>query len=106
MPIHIEDTLTKTIRDYIWDNDVHPRIGLEHLHKPLNEGGLNILDIKSQNEAIEIVWLKDYLNLTPSRQMWARVTDILINASAPPGTSVIARINTFLQTWAPPTKGL
>ena len=105
MPAHIEDALTKTIRNYIWDNDAHPRIGLEYLYKPLNKGGLNLLDIKSRNEAIEIIWLKDYLNLTPSRQMWARATDILINASAPPGTSATARINTFLQTWDPPTKG-
>jgi hypothetical protein len=83
MPTHIEDAIIKIIRDYIWDNDIHPRIGLEHLYKPLNKGGLNLLDIKTRNEAIEIVWLKDYLNLTPSRQMWARATDILINASAP-----------------------
>jgi hypothetical protein len=84
MPTHIEDALTKIIRNYIWDNNIHPRISLEHLYKPLNEGGLNLLDIKPQNKVIEIIWLKDYLNLTPSRQMWARATDILIKASAPP----------------------
>lgn len=105
MPVHIEDALTKMIRDYIWYNDIHPRIGLEHLYKPLNDGGLNLLDIKARNEAIEIIWLGDYLNLTPSRQMRARATDILINASATPGTSAIARINSFLQTWEPPTRG-
>jgi hypothetical protein len=31
--------------------------------------------------------------------------DILINALGPPGTSPLATINTFLQTWLPPTKG-
>lgn len=57
---------------------------MEYMHKPLNKGGLNLLNIKACNEAIELVWLRDYLNLSPSRQTWAIVTDILINATAPP----------------------
>ena len=105
MPPHIEVAINKMIRDFIWDNDTHPRIALKHLYRPLDEGGLNLLDITTRNEAIELVWLRDYLNLSSSRQMWAKVTDILINATAPPGTSPMARINTFLQTWTPPTKG-
>ena len=105
MPNHIEEAMVKIIRDFVWDKDIHPRIALEYLYKPLNEGGLNLLDIKARNEAIELIWLRDHLNLTPSRQLWARVTDILINATAPPGTSAIAVTNTFLQTWNPPTRG-
>lgn len=105
MPVHIENEMVKIIRDLIWDNDVHPRLSMEHMHKPLNEGGLNLLDIRARNEAIELVWLRDYLNLTPSRQTWAKVSDILINATAPPGTSAVAVVNTFLQSWNPPTKG-
>ena len=105
MPPHIEDALSKTLRDFMWDNDTHPRIALEYLHLPLNQGGLNLLDIRAQNEAIEIIWLKDYLNISPSRPTWATLTDILINATAPIGTSAIATVNTFLQTWDPPTKG-
>ena len=105
MPPHIEVALMQIIRDFIWDNDTHPRISLEYLHRPINEGGLNILDIRARNDAIELVWLRDYLNLTPTRQTWAIVSDILINATAPPGTSAIAIANTFLQSWDPPTKG-
>ena len=73
MPLHIENALVKIIRDFIWDNDIHPRISMEHMQKPLNEGGLNLLDIRARNEAIELVWLRDYLNLSPSRQTWAKV---------------------------------
>ena len=105
MPRHIEEALTKMTRDFIWEQDTSPRMALEHLYKPINEGGLNILNISARNEAIEIIWLKGYLNLTPSRPAWAIVTDLLINAAAPPGTSVIARINTFTQSWNPPTRG-
>lgn len=105
MPPHIEEALVKIIRDFVWDKDVHPRIALEYLYKPLSEGGLNLLDIKARNEAIDLMWLRDYLNLTPSRQLWARVKDTLINATAPPGTSAIAITNSFLQMWNPPTRG-
>ena len=105
MPAHIEEALIKIIRDYVWDNDIHLRIALDYLHYPLDQGGLNILDITSRNEAIELVWLRDYLNLTTSRQPWAIVTDILINATAPPGTSAVAVTNAFLQSWHPPSQG-
>jgi hypothetical protein len=105
MPPHIEDALMKTLRDFIWDNDTHLRITLKYLHLPLDKGGLKLLDIRARNEAIEIMWLKEYLNLSPSHPTWATLTDILINAAAPVGTSAIATVNTFLQTWDPPTRG-
>ena len=105
MPPHIEEAIKKLIRDFIWDNDIHPRISMEYMYKPLSEGGLNLLDIKARNEAIEIIWLKDYLNLSTSRQAWAIVTDILINATAPPNTSAVAVVNTFLQSWNTPSRG-
>lgn len=71
---------------------------MEYMYKPLNEGGLNLLNIKARNEAIELIWLRDYLNLSLSRQTWVTVTDILINATTPPGTLAVAVINSFLQS--------
>lgn len=105
MPCHIKDALTKMMRDFIWDQDTSPRMALEYLHKPIDKGGLNILDISARNKAIELIWLKTYLNLTPTRPKWATVTDLLINAAAPPNTSAIARVNTFTQSWKPPKRG-
>lgn len=105
MPTHIETALKEMIRNFIWTQDTAPRMALEYLYKPIDEGGLSILDISARNEAIEIMWLKAYLNLSPSRPAWATVTDLLINAAAPPGTSAIARVNSFTQSWHPPTRG-
>lgn len=45
MPTHIEDAITKSIRNFIWDNNIHPIIATEYLQKPLKEGGLNLLNI-------------------------------------------------------------
>ena len=55
MPDHIETAITQMISDFIWDNDTAPRMTLEHLNKPMDDGGLNILDIRARNEAIEIM---------------------------------------------------
>jgi len=75
------------------------------LRRPIYKGGLNILNIKSRNKAIEIIWLKVYLNFSPSRQKWATVTDHIILAVAPPQSIKKARKNPFLQTWTAPLKG-
>ena len=66
MPPHVEAAIKKIIRDFIWDNDEHPRRALEYLYRPLKEGGLNLLDIEARNDAIELVWMRDFLNLTPA----------------------------------------
>ena len=105
MPTHIEDTLIKTIRNFMWEDDSSPRIALDLLQRPPEEGGLGLLDIKARNEAIEITWLKAYLDFSPTRPTWATVTDMIIVAAGPPGTSQKARINPHLQAWQAPTRG-
>jgi len=105
MPSHIEDTLTKMMSKFIWNQGTRPRIAMATLRWPIHEGGLNVLDIKSRNKAIEIIWLKTYLNFAPSQQKWATVTDHIILAAAPPQSVEKARENPFLQTWMAPIKG-
>ena len=105
MPDNVESAFIKMIRKFIWNDDLHPRLGLDILQRPVNEGGLNLLNLKARNEAIEIMWLKAYLNFSPSRPAWAIVTDHLIDAAAPMSTNPEARENTFLQNWNPITKG-
>jgi len=78
---------------------------MDYLQRPINEGGLNILDIKARNEAIEIIWLKSYLNFTSSRQQWAMITDHIVLAAAPTHTVEDARDNPFLQSWSMPSRG-
>lgn len=38
--------------------------------------------------------------------MWAKITEILIDAAAPRDTLQKARTNTFLQMWKPQTRGM
>jgi ribonuclease HI/exonuclease III len=105
MPPHIETALTKMIRDFMWEEDSSPRLTLDTLQRPRTEGGLNLLDIQARNEAIELTWLKAYLDFSATRPPWAIVTDIIIDAAAPPNMCHAARMNSFLQNWEPPTRG-
>ena len=105
MPTAIEDALIKIINKFIWGKDSTTRIAQQTLQRPINEGGLNILDIKARNEAIELVWLKEYLNFTASRQQWAAITDHIVLAAAPTHSVEIANDNPFLQAWSVPQKG-
>ena len=105
MPTHIETTLTKLIQEFMWEDDSSPRIALEMLQRPVEEGGLNLLDLKARNEAIEIIWLKSYLDFSPTRPAWAIVTDLIIDTTAPTSMCDQARGNPFLQTWNIPMRG-
>ena len=105
MPKRIEDAITKMIRDYMWEDDSSPRIALDILQRPIEEGGLNLLDIRARNEAIKITWIKRYLDFSPNRPKWAKVMDLIIDTSAPLNTIPKARNNPFLQSWNPPTRG-
>jgi hypothetical protein len=83
MPDAIEKALNKIATVFIWDDDSSPRIALQTLQRPIEEGGLNLLNVNARNEAIDIMWLKTYLNFTQTCPTWAAVTDIIINTIAP-----------------------
>ena len=105
MPKEIEETLTRITRDFMWEGYTISKIALENLHRPIEEGGLNLIDLKARNDAIELTWLKAYLDFSPSRPAWAKITDLIIDATMPQGSNTQARINSFLQNWTPPQRG-
>ena len=41
-----------------------PMILIDCLSKPITEGGIKLIDIPARNEAIELMWLKSYLDLS------------------------------------------
>ena len=106
MPDNIRIALTKEIKDFIWEEGSHaPSLSMTHLESDKKDGGIKLLNLKIRNEAIELIWLKEYLNLTQSRATWAHVTDTLINETTPTSLDENTRVNAFLQRWNVPTKG-
>ncbi|KAL1945539.1 hypothetical protein VTO73DRAFT_2390 [Trametes versicolor] len=101
MPERIENRLRRMISNFMWNGDRHPRIGCETLHAPIRDGGLDVLDMKARNEAMDIMWLRAYLSVGAERAAWASLADALFaRASAFTASKVdlSARINAFLQT--------
>jgi hypothetical protein len=96
MPNNIETALTKIIWEFVWKEDSSPRIALDLLHCPPENGSLGLLDIKAHNKAIEIVWLKSYLNFSLTHPKWAIMTDLILAASTSTAAVAAARQNPFL----------
>jgi hypothetical protein len=60
---HIEQAIIKIIQNFIWEESTSLRIALNYLHNLVEEGKLNLIDIKTRNETTKIIWLKTYLNI-------------------------------------------
>lgn len=105
MPEHVAASLTKTIRNFIWDNKKNPPISLARLQLPRSQGGIHLLNLQARNRAIDITWINTYLDLSPSHPMWAYTFDAIINCLRPSGIKCTKDLNAFLTSWSPPTKG-
>lgn len=103
MPPDIEEEIVGIIRSFIW-NDTKPMIDLESLFRSKPQGGLDLLDIHSRNQAIQLTWLRDYLDLTERRPNWCFIADALIGIAMKKRDGAAdqsAKMNTFIQSWDP-----
>jgi len=55
MPKDTAEILDKMISTFIWKDDSSPRIAGETLRRPINQGGLDLLNLEARNEAIDII---------------------------------------------------
>ena len=78
MPKTTEKKLIKVIMGFMWNANAHPQVSREMLHKKIEDGGLNLLCITTQNEATDVMWLKEYLKVGQSQLRWAYLADTLI----------------------------
>jgi exonuclease III len=105
MPKNIEKRLEKAMMRFVWNDITTYTVSKAQLSLPLHEGGMNLLDVKVRNQAIELMWLKDYLDFSPKRKTWAFVADLLINTVLPEGLNRESIQNIFLQKLNCPTTG-
>ncbi|KAJ3911874.1 hypothetical protein F5877DRAFT_29279, partial [Lentinula edodes] len=102
MPKEVEIKLTKRIKKFLWNGKSHVRINAETVEAPFKDGGRQILDLLTRNEAIMVTWLRTYLDMSPDRATWAYVADALIAHHTPKTYENIddfSKINIFLQSW-------
>ncbi|PBK86319.1 hypothetical protein ARMGADRAFT_940902, partial [Armillaria gallica] len=77
-------------------------VNKETIYAPITDGGQNLLDIPTRNEAITVTWLRSYLNFGPERPMWAYAADVIIAHHTPTSEENVEpeqRMNIFLQLW-------
>lgn len=109
MPKSVIARLNKLTRKFLWEDKTSPPVSFEQLLMPIEQGGLGLLDLASRNEAIDLMWLKAYLDFSEERPWWAFIADdILAENVATVCTPQDAelRINPFLQHWKPIKTGL
>ena len=80
MPRQIEETLEKIIRNFLWA-DKKPPVNIATLYLPIRQGAIKLLNLRARNKAIDIMWLRSYLNLNQNRPMWAYVANALISVN-------------------------
>ncbi len=103
MPADVEARLITLIRGFVWGNVRTPPVAMATLGSPLSKGGLALLDLHARNEAVEMIWVREYLTFGTNRPRWAAVADLLFARAVTAGDRRVdpsARINAFLQTWS------
>ena len=55
VPAFYVESPSKRIRSFLWSSDTAPPGAMEHLHKPLSQGGREILDLTAVSEAIKFL---------------------------------------------------
>ena len=102
MPKDIESTIQKMINNFVWGGD-QASITLNQTREHFKNGGVNLLDIQARNEVIDLMWLKKYLDLSPSHPPWTALADILIEDSIAKSNNIDKSVTiiTYLQKWSP-----
>lgn len=77
MPKHIEEQINTMTRNYLWNEDRRGLITMNQASLNIQDGGLNIPNLSARLEAIEIIWLKKWLQ-PQNCPAWALLTDEII----------------------------
>ena len=102
MPHTVVKSLHTIIRNFLWDGKkTPPGMSLNSLMKPIQKGGINLLDLEARNQAIELTWLKSYIDRSHNRPTWTFAVDAIINCINTNGITTPNDIHTFLTTLRP-----
>lgn len=96
-----EKLLSRRVVKFLWAGK-SPLVNEETVYEPLVNRGRAVVDIKSRNKAINMMWLKAYLSFGPDRPLWAYVADALMAENTPPSEGSVddrVKISPFLQSW-------
>jgi len=100
MPKDIQKRMEEQMKTFLWDNK-KATMNWKEASQPREIGELNMPNIKTRIEAIQIMWLKKYLALKYERPDCAYVVDQIIfnNVQKNPKITRQNRISWIFQSW-------
>ena len=101
MPKDIEEKMKKSFKDFLWDGKKNGLMSWNQIIAPREQGGLNIPDIRSRLEALDIMWIKKWLSPNKNKPKWTYILDEILNNSITkaPIIDKESRINWLKQSW-------
>ena len=81
MPKSVEKEMLKMYHTFLWNGKAKGLMKWKQVINKRSQGGLGIPDISIRMEAIEIMWIKMWLNPKATRPRWAFIMDMILNES-------------------------
>jgi ribonuclease HI len=107
MPEKIQNEIQKLINSFVWEKEVSS-MKIDGLSIEIEKGGRKILDIRARNDAINLMWVKDYLRMNTNRPKWAYMADEIFRMKRPKraksAPEEVANWNPFTQDWQPSSR--
>ncbi len=86
MPDSVLMQVQRMICNFAWDNQGKTPVNKSIMSAVIPDGGMQVLDIKMRNDAIEVMKLKSHLRFDANRPSAAYVKDAIINQHVKKGT--------------------
>ena len=74
MPESVQKEIQNAVTRFIWGIE-RAVICIENMARDVDQGGKKMVDIAKQNMSIDLMWIKQYLNMGPSRPKWVYMMD-------------------------------
>ena len=104
MPVPVQTKISKMISEFVWGKE-RATMNIKDMAQDPIRGGRKILDIVKRNEAIDLMWVKQYLNMGPNRPKWAYMMDKIFQMERPKAARETYRMienwNPLTQRWGP-----
>ena len=104
MPDSIQAEIQKTITGFVWGKE-RATMCMKDVARNPERGGRKIMDIAKRNEAIDLMWVKQYLNMGADRPKWAFMMDEIFRIERPKRAKethqMIENWNPLIQDWKP-----
>jgi hypothetical protein len=82
MPTATLKEIRGTVTEFVWGKE-RATMSIGDISKDIGLGGRKVMDIAKRNEAIDLMWVKQYLNMGPDRPKWAFMVDEIFRMERP-----------------------